>query len=132
MRRYVLPISHHSRVYKLVLTHKWVKLENLDGWSQILSSCGVSSQRWLHISNKSQTSHKLFRGIGVIHSAGHGLSLGVCRQTHTIQMCIYLERAQRGWPPSFLNVMRGALEPCCSQLFWKKKNPLSIALALAP
>lgn len=34
-----LPISHHSRVYKFALTSKWVKMENLDGCSQIVSSC---------------------------------------------------------------------------------------------
>lgn len=133
MRRYTLPISHHSRVYRFALTSKWVKMKNLDGCSQILSSCGVSSQRWLHVSNKSQSSHKLFRGIGVIHSAGHGLSLGVYRPTHTNQMCIYLERVQRDRPPSFLSVMRGILEPCSSQLCWKKNpHPLSTAPALAP
>lgn len=134
MRRYTLPISHHSRVYRFALTSKWVKMENLDGCSQILFSCGVSSQRWLLVSNKSQSSHKLFGGIGVIHSAVHGLSLGVYRQTHTNQMCIYLERAQRDRPPSFLSVMRSILEPCSSQLCWKKKkkHPLSTAPPLAP
>lgn len=108
-------------------------MEILDGCSQILSSCGVSSQRWLPVRSKSQTSYKVFGGIGVIHSPGHGLSLGVYRQTHTNQMCIYLERAHRDWPPSLLSVMRGTLEPCSSQLFWKKSpHPLSIAPALAP
>lgn len=122
MGRYVL-ISHHSGAYKFVLLSKRAKLENLDGCSQILSSCGVPSQRWLHISNRSQASNKLFRGAGVIHSVGHGLSFG-CAQADSHKPDVHLLREDPERLASLVSP-RDERSPGALQLtvFLGKKNP---------
>lgn len=68
-----------------------MNLEDRDGCSRIIYSHGISSQRWLHVSNKNQPSHKFSireraEAFGALLSVGHAMSLGTCTQTPRDQM----------------------------------------------
>ena len=61
-----------------------------NGCSKIIYSCGISFQRWLHITNKNQPGHKLFiwerREASVQSILLATQYLWVCAQTPTNQM----------------------------------------------